>query len=147
MLAPYCCPIGLQILRHPIHQMPIPHDSRSNYLLNFSTGINYFIVPYGALILAFPFILWRGASVEPLASAAVWVLGDVHSCLGRQTPLPKLLMGRAFDILTFERFTLWAAVLALPLVGLIAAEILGSLPECRSCSAATGSNFKFWHWR
>jgi len=34
------------------------------------------------------------------------------------------VLGRAFDILTFERFTLWAAVMALPLVGLLAAEIL-----------------------
>lgn len=117
-------PYWIAILRHPIHQMPIPHDSRSNYLLNFSTLINYFIVPYGALILAFPFIIWRGASVGRLRPLLFGFWVTLILALGGTTPLPKLLLGRAFDILTFERFTLWAAVLALPLVGLIAAEVL-----------------------
>jgi hypothetical protein len=117
-------PYWTSILRHPIHQMPIPHDSRSNYLLNFSTGINYFLVPYGAMILAFPFIIWRGASVGRLRPLLFGFWVTFILALGGTTPLPKLVLGRAFDILTFERFTLWAAVLALPLIGLVAAEIL-----------------------
>jgi hypothetical protein len=117
-------PYWNSILRHPIHQMPIPHDSRSNYFLNFTTGINYFIVPYGAMILAFPFILWRGASVSRLRPLLLGFWVTFILALGGSTPIPKLVLGRAFDILTFERFTLWAAVLALPLVGLVAAEIL-----------------------
>ncbi len=117
-------PYWTSILRHPIHQMPIPHDSRSNYLFNLSTAINYFIVPYGAMILAFPFIIWRGASVGRLRPLLFGFWVTFILALGGTTPLPKLVLGRAFDILTFERFTLWAAVLALPLVGLVAAEIL-----------------------
>src|SRR5882724_7424368 len=117
-------PYWTAILRHPIHQMPIPHDSRSNYLLNFSTLMNYFIVPYGAMILALPFIIWRGASVNRLRPLLFGFWVTFILALGGTTPLPKLVLGRAFDILTFERFTLWAAVLALPLVGLVAAEIL-----------------------
>jgi hypothetical protein len=117
-------PYWTSILRHPIHQMPIPHDSRSNYLFNLSTGINYFLVPYGAMILAFPFIIWRGASVGRLRPLLFGFWVTFILALGGTTPLPKLVLGRAFDILTFERFTLWAAVLALPLIGLVAAEIL-----------------------
>jgi len=30
--------------------------------MNMTYFINYFVVPYGALILALPFILWFGAS-------------------------------------------------------------------------------------
>src|SRR5262249_19117658 len=59
-------PYWISIFRHPITQMPIPHDSRANYLLNLTTGINYFVVPYGALILAMPFIVVVGASVKRL---------------------------------------------------------------------------------
>ena len=44
--------------------------------------------------------------------------------LGGTTPLPKVLLGRYFDILTFERFTLWAALMVLPLVGAFAEEVM-----------------------
>ena len=54
-------PYWLALIQHPISQMPIPHDSRANYLLNSIIAINYFLIPYGALILALPFILTRGA--------------------------------------------------------------------------------------
>ena len=37
--------------------------------------------------------------------------------LGGTTPLPKWLLGRAYEILTFERFTFWATLLAMPIVG------------------------------
>ena len=117
-------PYWLTLLQHPIRQMPIPHDSRNNYLLNSITGMNYFVVPYGALILALPFIVIRGWSVARLRPLllAFWltfVLG-----LGGTTPLPRWLLGRAFEVLTFERFTLWAALLAMPIVGLLAVELL-----------------------
>ena len=59
-------PYWMTLIQHPIHQIPIPHDSRNNFLLNSTTGINYFLIPYGALILALPFIFWRGASVRRL---------------------------------------------------------------------------------
>jgi len=112
------------LIQHPIQQAPIPHDSRANYLLNSITGINYFIVPYGALILALPFILIRGASnrrLRPLLFGfwLAFLLG-----LGGTTPLPRWLLGRAYEVLTFERFTFWAALLAMPFVGLLATALL-----------------------
>jgi len=39
--------------------------------------------------------------------------------LGGTTPLPRWLLGRAYEILTFERFTFWATLLAMPLVGVL----------------------------
>ncbi len=36
------------------------------------------------------------------------------------TPVGKWLLGRAFYILTFERFTFWATLMAVPFVGLLA---------------------------
>ena len=59
-------PYWLALIQHPIRQIPIPHDSRANFLLNSTTAINYFVIPYGALILALPFILFRGASSRRL---------------------------------------------------------------------------------
>ncbi len=117
-------PYWMTLIQHPIHQIPIPHDSRRNFLLNSVTGINYFVIPYGALILALPFIIIRGSSVRRLRPllAGFWL--TLIFGLGGTTPLPKWLLGRAFEILTFERFTFWATLMAMPILGLLATELL-----------------------
>ncbi|MGC2260860.1 MAG: hypothetical protein WA594_21295 [Candidatus Sulfotelmatobacter sp.] len=117
-------PYWLALIQHPIHQIPIPHDSRANFLLNSITGVNYFLIPYGALLLALPFIVIRGASNprwRPLLFGfwLTFIFG-----LGGTTPLPRWLLGRAFEILTFERFTFWATLMAMPFVGVLAVELL-----------------------
>jgi hypothetical protein len=117
-------PYWLALIQHPIHQIPIPHDSRANFLLNSITGINYFVIPYGALILALPFILIRGASSRRLVPLLLGFWLTLIFGLGGTTPLPRWLLGRAFDILTFERFTFWATLLAMPIVGLLAVQLL-----------------------
>jgi hypothetical protein len=117
-------PYWLTLIQHPIHQMPIPHDSRSNFLLHSITAINYFVIPYGALLLALPFIIWRGASVRRLRPLLFGFWITLIFGLGGTTPLPRWLLGRAFEILTFERFTFWATLLAMPIVGLLAIELL-----------------------
>ncbi len=119
-------PYWITLIQHPIRQIPIPHDSRNNYLLNSVSGFNYFIVPYGAMLLALPFVLLRGWSTPRLRPLmlAFWV--TFLFGLGGTTPVPRWLLGRAWEILTFERFTFWAALLALPFVGLLAKELIDS---------------------
>jgi hypothetical protein len=117
-------PYWLTLIQHPIHQMPIPHDSRSNFLLHSITAVNYFVIPYGALILALPFVIWRAASVRRLRPLLFGFWFALIFGLGGTTPLPRWLLGRAFEILTFERFTFWATLLAMPIVGLLAIELL-----------------------
>ena len=117
-------PYWMTLIQHPIHQIPIPHDSRNNFLLNSTTGINYFLIPYGALILALPFIFWRGASVRRLRPLLFGFWLTLLFGLGGTTPLPRWLLGRAYEILTFERFTFWATLMAMPIVGLLAIQLL-----------------------
>jgi len=117
-------PYWMAIVKHPIQQMPIPHASRSNLLLNLVYLTNYFFVPYGMLVIALPFILWKGASNRRLRPLLVGFWITFIFGLGGTTPIPKWVLGRAFDILTFERFTLSAAFMALPIVGLIAEELI-----------------------
>jgi hypothetical protein len=123
-------PYWIAIIRHPIEQMPIPHASRSNLLMNWTYGMNYFVVPYGALILALPFIVVKGASNPRLRVLllAFWLTFLI--ALGGTTPVPRWIFGRAFEILTYERFTLWATVLALPIVGLLVEQLIDRFP-CR----------------
>jgi hypothetical protein len=117
-------PYWMTLIQHPIHQIPIPHDSRANFLLNSITAINYFVIPYGALILALPFIIIRGASVRRLRPLLFGFWLTLIFGLGGTTPLPRWLLGRAFEVLTFERFTFWATLMAMPIVGLLAVELL-----------------------
>lgn len=117
-------PYWVTLIQHPIHQMPIPHDSRKNFLLNPVTGVNYFLIPYGALLLALPFIIFRGASVRRLRPLLIGFWFALIFGLGGTTPLPRWLLGRAYEILTYERFTFWATLLAMPIVGFLAIELL-----------------------
>jgi len=116
-------PFWIALIHYPVTQTPIPHPSRANYILSPQWGLNYFIVPYGALILALPFIIIRGSvavRLRPLLFG-FWVAFLIG--LGGTTPVGHLLLGRAFDVLTMERFSYWATLLALPFVGLLAAEL------------------------
>ncbi len=117
-------PYWLALIQHPIQQMPIPHDSRANYLLNSTIAVNYFVIPYGALILALPFILIRGSSSRRLIPLLCGFWLAFIFGLGGTTPLPRWLLGRAYEVLTFERFAFWATLLAMPLVGLLAVQLL-----------------------
>ena len=105
-------PYWLAIIQHPIHQIPIPHDSRNNFLLNSITAVNYFVIPYGVLLIALPFIAIRAASSRRLIPLLMGLWVTFIFGLGGTTPLPRWLLGRAYEILTFERFTFWATLLA-----------------------------------
>jgi hypothetical protein len=117
-------PFWIALIHYPVTQTPIPHASRANYILSPQWGMNYFIVPWGALILALPFIFLRGAAVPRLRPLLIgfWVAFLVG--LGGTTPVGHWLLGRAFEVLTFERFSYWATLLTLPFVGLLASELL-----------------------
>ena len=116
-------PFWIALFNYPVTQTPIPHASRANYILSLQWGLNYFLVPYGALILALPFIVLRGSvpRLRPLL-LGFWVAFLLG--LGGTTPVARWLLGRAFEVLTMERFSYWATLLALPFVGLIAKELI-----------------------
>lgn len=117
-------PFWIALIHYPVTQTPIPHPSRANYILSPEWGLNYFIVPYGALVLALPFIFLRGSAIRRLRPLLLgfWVAFLIG--LGGTTPVGHILLGRAFEVLTMERFSYWASLLALPFVGLLASELV-----------------------
>jgi hypothetical protein len=141
-------PFWIALIHYPVTQTPIPHPSRANYILSPQWGLNYFIIPYGALIMALPFIFMRGSTITRLRPLLLgfWVAFLVG--LGGTTPVGHLLLGRAFDVLTMERFSYWATLLALPFVGLLAVELIDryriwavaslTLLAALSCAIAVG---------
>jgi hypothetical protein len=117
-------PFWIALIHNPVTQVPIPHASRANYILSPWLGLNYFVIPYGALIFVLPFIVLRGSAVVRLRPLLLgfWLAFLVG--IGGTTPVGHLLLGRAYEVLTMERFSYWATLLALPFVGLLATELV-----------------------
>lgn len=117
-------PFWITFFKNPVTQIPIPHPSRDNYLLNTNSGMNFWVIPYGALMLVVPFMFWRGTKSSRLAPLFIgwWVTTLIG--LGGTTPFPKLLFGRFFYVFTYERFTFLSTILALPIAGLLGAELI-----------------------
>jgi hypothetical protein len=134
MLMPYF----IAFHENPIRQLPIPHGSRDNYLLNLHSGMNFWIIPMGALILLIPYILYKGAAESRLRPLLLgWYVTTLIG-LGGTTPVARALLFRAYEILTFERFTFWATLMALPFAGLAAAWLIDrwGRPAIVFCGAA-----------
>jgi 6-pyruvoyl-tetrahydropterin synthase related domain len=117
-------PFWIALIHNPVKQTPIPHGSRANFILSPQLGLNYFVIPYGALILVLPFIVLRGSARVRLRPLLIGFWVALLVGLGGTTPTGHLLLGRAYEVLTMERFTYWATLLALPFVGLLATELI-----------------------
>lgn len=123
-IAAVLLPYWIALIHYPITQTPIPHQSRANFILSPQWGIHFFVVPYGALLLALPFIFIRGSRTPRLRPLLFGFWGAFLLGLGGTTPVGYYLLGRAFEVLTFERFSYWASLLALPFVGVLVSELI-----------------------
>ncbi len=101
----------------PIAQVPIPHGSRDNFFEIGSSGMVFFVIPWGYILFLLPFICYRLFSRRNLFIGFSFILLFVLGT-GGTTPIPRLLLGEnAFSILTLERFTFWATIWATPVLG------------------------------
>ncbi|MFY7671046.1 hypothetical protein ACOSP6_08130 [Tenacibaculum sp. MEBiC06402] len=110
-------PYWINSKNNPITQVPIPHGSRDNFLEVLSSGLVFFLIPWGVLLFLIPYFVYRYFSKRylffGLCFSMLIILGT-----GGTTPIPKMLLGEnAFNILTLDRFTLWASIMSLPLFG------------------------------
>ena len=104
-------------------QAKIPHPAREGFFDNPKHAQMFFWNLYGG---AFAFLL-LGATPGSLKQKAIWPLWAAILLLavlglGTVTPIPHLLFGRFADWLTYERFTLWAALLSVFPAGLALAS-------------------------
>ena len=110
-------PYWINSKKNPITQIPIPHGSRDNFLEVTSSGLVFFVIPWGILLFFLPYVFYRLYSKRylffGLSISALTILGT-----GGTTPIPLKVLGEtAFNILTLDRFTLWATIMALPIFG------------------------------
>lgn len=120
----------------PITQVSIPHGSRSSFIERTDMGLMFFVLPWGLSFFFLVYVAYKGITSRlwPLAVTVLlcFVLGT-----GGTTPIPRAILGDAFDILTLDRFTFWATILILPFIGLVLAGLLHGRSG-RSLDAAFG---------
>ncbi len=102
----------------PITQVAIPHGSRESFIARPDLGFVFFLLPWGTSLLLLPYALYKGMT------SRLWPLGaSLFLCFvlgtGGTTPIPRIILRGAFDILTLDRFTFWASILILPFIGLM----------------------------
>lgn len=110
-------PYWINTKNNPITQVPIPHGSRDNFLEITSSGLVFFLIPWGILLFILPYVFYRYYSKRylffGLSLTLLTILGT-----GGTTPVPRMMLGEnAFNILTLDRFTLWASIMSLPMFG------------------------------
>ena len=109
-------PYWIWSISDPITQVPIPHGSRESFIERPDLGLVFFVLPWGVTILFLPFVVYKTLTTRlwPLGAMVLicFVLGT-----GGTTPIPRAILGGAFDILTLDRFTFWATILVLPFMG------------------------------
>ena len=110
-------------INDPITQVPIPHGSRESFIERLDLGFVFFLLPWGTALLVLPYAAYKTVTTRlwplGLSMALCFVLGT-----GGTTPIPRALLGGAFDILTLDRFTFWATILILPFTGLLVDGLL-----------------------
>ena len=119
----------------PITQVPIPHGSRADFLDDVNAGLVFFIIPWGVLLPLF------ARSMSPVLRGRAWPLGLSVVLLavlgtGGTTPVPRLLLRGAFDILTLDRFTFWATIAILPFVGHVVTNLASATASSRTARVA-----------
>jgi hypothetical protein len=97
-------PYWINSKKSPITQVPIPHGSRDNFLEVTSSGLVFFIIPWGILLFILPYIFYRYFSKRYLFFGLSFII--------------LVILGEAaFEILTLDRFTFWATVMSIPIFG------------------------------
>lgn len=110
-------PYWINSKKNPITQVPIPHGSRDDFLEITSSGLVFFMIPWGVLLFLLPYFFYRFFQKRYLFFGISFTMLVVLGT-GGTTPVPKMILGQnAFNILTLDRFTLWASIMSLPLFG------------------------------
>ena len=101
------------------YQAVIPHGTRENIFANLVLSVVFFWAIYSFTVCLMPnavVVALRRRRMAPLLAAllAYFVLG-----LGGTTPVPRLVFGRLWEVLTYDKFALWASVLYVPFLAVM----------------------------
>ena len=111
---PYVAARPFRVNAGAVHAYAVMPGDKTTYLEELSSGLAFFLIPWGMMLFFLPYlfreILRKRNIFLGLSITLAFLLGT-----GGTTPLPRMMLGEtAFNILTLDRFTYWASLLALP---------------------------------
>jgi hypothetical protein len=109
---------------HSSNRLLAPDQTPGNLLLQGSTALRYWIVPFGLLILALPYLFLSGFAARRTRALFLAFYIALIIGLGATTPVAKFVLGVFYQASSVELFTFWATLLALPLVALMVAGLV-----------------------
>ncbi|HVC33489.1 MAG TPA: hypothetical protein VNL16_08260 [Chloroflexota bacterium] len=115
-----------------VSQVPIDHQSRHSFLQDLVAQDLFFWAEHGVLVavlvLAVPLLVRRARQACPwyVLGAFLLIVG-----LGGTTPLPRILFGEQWNWLTYDRFSVWADIPLVLLLGAATARLLDEVPRPR----------------
>jgi hypothetical protein len=106
------------VIKNPF-QAEIPHATRGNIFADQSHSLLFFWGVYGFTVALIPvgfLIARRRTELLPLFASFIFlfVMG-----LGGVTPIPKLILGELWYVLTYDRFAIWASFLFTFFLGVV----------------------------
>ena len=129
-----------------VTQVPIKHASRNNFIEDFQAMFLFWLIPWGALLCFIPTAVLDSFTNRRRAALGISVLLFTLLGLGGTFPLFKVLLGPMFNILTFDRFTLWATIAILPFVGQTIMEAGNRLARTALYSTLVVGYFSYFLW-
>lgn len=98
----------------PITQVSIPHGSRDNFFLKPSSGLIFYVIPLAPVFAMLPAIVFPMLRKRRFIGWACSFFICLLFGSGGTTPVPRMVLRGAFDILTLDRFGFWASIIAIP---------------------------------
>ena len=102
-------------LLHSDHRLLAPDQTPGNFVLNGGLGLQHWLVPFGLMVLALPYVFLSGFAARTRALFVAFFVALVIG-LGATTPVAQYVLGRFYETSTVDIFALWSTILALPLV-------------------------------
>lgn len=99
-------------------QTPIDHASRHNFFQDPLAALLFFVPMYGPLAVIIPAALRLSRDRQFISLGIVFLILFLLG-LGNTTPLPRLLFGKGWEWLTYDRFAFWATLTLMPFLGMI----------------------------
>lgn len=106
-------------------QSPIPHATREDILSSVDRSMMFFWGIYSFLPALLPYLIAEARSDRKTVPLLAFSILLLSLGLGGSTPLPRMIFLKLWNVLTYEKFSLWSSLM----LGILVAHLLGRVDD------------------